>query len=887
MEFAYDGGGLGKGGTVALYVDGSKVGEGRVERTVPLIFSADETTDVGSDSATPVSDDYDMRIGPLHRAHRLGRAGDRRGRRGRRPPHHARGALPRRDGAPVARPSGMASAVAAESHGSDREGTYVEPLSDADRAAVALAAGPRGAPQAGPHRADRGAHRLQHHRLAAARQLRSSTSSAAACIAVLFIAALNLLVRPVILGLVAEPLGRRAGRPDPALPGGRHLAARPVRARRSTFNGGFIGALIVSFVFGFIAGRHQPAVRAGRGRLLLRRARADAREPPARTSSAPTSPASSSSSSTACPTTCCRTRCAPVACPTMAQLDPDRDATSWATGTRCCPRPPPPARRASCTATTTASPTSAGGRRRTRQLLVANHPEDATEIERRVSNGEGLLSPGGASISNIFTGDGDRAFLVMSTIKVKERGLGQSEAFAWFFVSPYNYLTMIGQVPRRGRQGEHPVAAPGARRHRAPHGPSPRLPVPLGARRHERRAASAGHVARHPGDGPRHARDLHGLHRLRRDRPPQRSRASRSRSTRSTAWTASCGRCSRRPRTPPRPYRFVILADHGQSLGATFLQRYGVTLQDVVRSLMGGKASVAAATAQIEDWGQLNTFLGEVSADQGRHRFPRPRGVAQQHRGRRHGRPGPERRRGHARGRSADPATVDRRTSTERGRADAEPADLIVVAGGNLALIYFNASEERMTLEDDRGGLSGPGRGARQPSRHRRPDGPLGRARPARAWAARASTTSTRIAWRARTRWRSTASTPSRPCERLDDIEHVGDIAVISMYDPETEEIAAFEELIGAHGGLGGAQTRPFLLYPADWELDLAPLIGAPMVYQQLRTLDGAGAGHDVRPDQGGCRDERRTPAIRYRARADRARSEPDVRVSVISRVCR
>ena len=67
----------------------------------------------------------------------------------------------------------------------------------------------------------------------------------------------------------------------------------------------------------------------------------------------------------------------------------------------------------------------------------------------------------------------------------------------------------------------------------------------------------------------------------------------------------------------PRPYRFVILADHGQSLGATFLQRYGVTLQDVVRSLMGGEASVAAATAQIEDWGQLNTFLGEVSQTKG------------------------------------------------------------------------------------------------------------------------------------------------------------------------------------------------------------------------------------------------------------------------------
>ena len=58
MEFRYDGGGLGKGGSVTLYYDGKKVGEGRVERTVPMLFSADETTDVGRDTATPVSSDY-------------------------------------------------------------------------------------------------------------------------------------------------------------------------------------------------------------------------------------------------------------------------------------------------------------------------------------------------------------------------------------------------------------------------------------------------------------------------------------------------------------------------------------------------------------------------------------------------------------------------------------------------------------------------------------------------------------------------------------------------------------------------------------------------------------------------------------------------------------
>ncbi len=58
IEFDYDGGGLGKGGDVTLYVDGDAVGTGRVEATVPMIFSADETTDLGEDSATAVSDDY-------------------------------------------------------------------------------------------------------------------------------------------------------------------------------------------------------------------------------------------------------------------------------------------------------------------------------------------------------------------------------------------------------------------------------------------------------------------------------------------------------------------------------------------------------------------------------------------------------------------------------------------------------------------------------------------------------------------------------------------------------------------------------------------------------------------------------------------------------------
>jgi arylsulfatase len=58
MELDYDGDGLGKGAAVTLYIDGNQVGEGRLPATVPLLFSGDETTDLGQDTGSPVSDDY-------------------------------------------------------------------------------------------------------------------------------------------------------------------------------------------------------------------------------------------------------------------------------------------------------------------------------------------------------------------------------------------------------------------------------------------------------------------------------------------------------------------------------------------------------------------------------------------------------------------------------------------------------------------------------------------------------------------------------------------------------------------------------------------------------------------------------------------------------------
>jgi arylsulfatase len=96
MEFAYAGGGLGKGGTASLYVDGKKVGEGKVGATAAFVFSADDGCDVGVDTGSPVSP-----WKPIQRSRQGRSARDRRGCRERRSPRFARKGHGCRHGAAV------------------------------------------------------------------------------------------------------------------------------------------------------------------------------------------------------------------------------------------------------------------------------------------------------------------------------------------------------------------------------------------------------------------------------------------------------------------------------------------------------------------------------------------------------------------------------------------------------------------------------------------------------------------------------------------------------------------------------------------------------------------------------------------------------------------
>jgi hypothetical protein len=258
-------------------------------------------------------------------------------------------------------------------------------------------------------------------------------------------------------------------------------------------------------------------------------------------------------------------------------------------------------------------------------------------------------------------------------------------------------------------------------------------------------------------------------------------------------------------RAAPRPYHFVVLSDHGQSQGATFLQRYGERLEDVVRRLMCAGAEVVAATREQEQWGRVNTLLAEVTAGGGM--------------------AGDMTRR------------IQRERPPEEGRLahrppGAERPDLVVVASGNLGLVYLPRTPGRLTLEDIAemhpqllaGLATHPGIGFVMV--RSRVHGPLvvGADGTRRLCDDHVEGTDPLVPF---------GQHAAEDLRRHDRLPHVGDILVNSRIDESTGEVAAFEELVGSHGGLGGWQSRAVLIHPAEWQ---APgcLVGADAVHRQL-----------------------------------------------------
>jgi hypothetical protein len=262
----------------------------------------------------------------------------------------------------------------------------------------------------------------------------------------------------------------------------------------------------------------------------------------------------------------------------------------------------------------------------------------------------------------------------------------------------------------------------------------------------------------------------------------------------------------------PRPYRLVVLADHGQSQGATFLQRYGLTLEELVRSACDATDVQAAGGGQDEAAAYLTAGLTEVARDET------------------------------AAGRAAG------RALRKRADEDAEPGDgvpeLSVMASGCLGLISFPREPGRVTLE-------------RLETLYPRLV-PALREHPGIGFVVVRSERHGALALGAHgvnflDEDRVEGDDPLAPygphaadhVRRTDGFPHCPDLVLNSSYWEEADEVAAFEELVGSHGGMGGGQSFPFVLFPAELDWPDEPVVGAERVHRIFRGWL-AGLGHEA-----------------------------------------
>jgi len=261
----------------------------------------------------------------------------------------------------------------------------------------------------------------------------------------------------------------------------------------------------------------------------------------------------------------------------------------------------------------------------------------------------------------------------------------------------------------------------------------------------------------------------------------------------------------------PRPYRLVVLSDHGQSQGATFLDRYDVSLEDLVRDATKAE-SVQVQTETNEALGYLGAGLTEAS-----------KGVS-----------APARAvRGATRRREVE-GSVELGRHHEDGPTDDGPPELVVMASGCLGLISFPREPGRVTLEVLQRRFPGV-----VPALRDHPGVGFLLVRSEEHGATVIGAHGTHYLDERRIEGEDPLAGFGRRAaekvKRTDGFAHCPDIVVNSRFWPELEEVAAFEELVGSHGGMGGPQSFPFVLHPADLELPADELLGAEAVHREFR----------------------------------------------------
>jgi uncharacterized membrane protein YvlD (DUF360 family) len=434
------------------------------------------------------------------------------------------------------------------------------------------------------------------------------------------------------------------------------------------------------------------------------------------------------------------------------------------------------------------------------RVVVANRPGDAALIEKRASDGSGLLADDGMSVSNLFSGDAPRTSMTMSRVSVSRASLDTRKAVGRFVVSPEGFLRSLTRTTAEVAT-ERFQAARQRRRHVRPRVRRSWTFAAL-------RAVTNG-LLRDLNTAIVAQELMRGTHSIYVDYVDYDEVAHHAGANRLEALRVLesldhvLAVLEGVAGEAPRRYRIVVLSDHGQSQGEPFASRYGQDLGSLCAELTRGDVDVV--DEGVEGWGRVGSLVEDLADRES------------------------------VGGRAADSVAARVRSRTATSADAATGADMVVLGSGNLGVLFVQGPR-RLPLEAildrwprlvdgltshpgicfvaglsrDEGPLALGASGS-----HRLRDGRVTGRDPLSGLGAHAPAV-----------LRTAIERPEAP-----------DLYVNSVVDGSTLEVAAFENLLGCHGGLGGWQDRGILLAPVDLLPGDPGIRGADELHQVLVSM--------------------------------------------------
>jgi hypothetical protein len=437
------------------------------------------------------------------------------------------------------------------------------------------------------------------------------------------------------------------------------------------------------------------------------------------------------------------------------------------------------------------------------KFMVSTGLSDAPIVEERISDGNGLLSANGASRSNLFSGDASDVIFTFS--KMKDVGKFYNKAWEYVFSNSSNFSRIVSLVfwdafldfnsqlthrirnirPRISRGLFYPFVRAGANVFLREITTLAIIGDILKGNVDVNYVTYLGYdeIAHHSG-----IRDEDAFHALR-------------------SIDKQFHRVEMASHLAHRDYKLVVHSDHGQTNGATFKQRYDETLEEMVKKLLPDAQIFADMSPSTGDHFSV-AFNAPVD---------RVKGLIDET------------------GKEAH-ISLDRYKQKGDKKKEDKPAEpnVMVLASGNMGLVYLTDHKKRLTYEEinhlypdlipGMAGHEGIGFILIESNEH----GPLAIGNGGTYYLENDTVKGVDPLV-------NFGPNAAGHLRRTNSFKYTPDILAISLYDPEKNEVAAFEELVGSHGGLGGEQSFPFILHPSEWDVG-DDLVGAERVYHAFKS---------------------------------------------------